>query len=79
MLTIEPRRVSIFWSHSPISFKDIAFLVSVLRSTPNHMFFKYRCPDYCSVGFRHVHLRYKAKIPFIFVSHVEFKQSLVQI
>ena len=38
---------SLFWTHD-------VYLVSVLRSTPNHIPLKYRCVDYCCVRFRHV-------------------------
>ena len=29
----------------------------VLRFTPNHKSLKYKCPNYCYVGFRYNHLR----------------------
>jgi hypothetical protein len=31
--------------------------VPILRSTPIHILHNYRCPNYCGIQFRHVHLR----------------------
>jgi hypothetical protein len=58
MLNIEPRIVSIFWACSPIYLKHLSFVVSVLRSTPNHKSLKCRCPDYCYVGSTLVYLNF---------------------
>lgn len=44
-------------------------MVTVFRSTTNHISLKYKGPDYCSVGFGHIYLRYKANAPFTFVSY----------
>jgi hypothetical protein len=44
-----------YWAHSSISFYYV-FLVSILRSTSNHIALKYRCPHYCCVGIRCVYL-----------------------
>ena len=55
MLTFESRMVSIFSAHCPISFKHI-FLTSILRSTPNHIPLKYRCPYYCLVRIMYIYL-----------------------
>jgi hypothetical protein len=43
MLTVECRMVNKFSALSPISFKHNVFLLSVLKSTPNHTPLKYRC------------------------------------
>ena len=42
-------QITLTIERSPISLKHI-ILVSLLRSTPNHIRLKYRCPDYCRVG-----------------------------
>ena len=67
MLTIEPGMVSIFWGCSPISCKPLSFVVPVLRSTPNHIPLKYRCPDYCCIRFRHVYFKSVLKVAAIMV------------
>jgi hypothetical protein len=53
MLTIEPSR---FLARSPISFNTCLFFMSILRTTSNHMPFKYKCPNYCGVWLKHVYL-----------------------
>jgi hypothetical protein len=37
--------------------------VFVVRSTPNHIIFKYRSLDYCYVGFRHAYLTVEDSVP----------------
>lgn len=44
MLIVEPRVVSIFWAHSPISVKICVCLVSILGAISNCEPLKYRCP-----------------------------------
>ena len=55
MWTFGPGVVSIFWPHSPISFKHMSFWY-LLRSTPNHIPLKNRCPYPCYVGIRYIYL-----------------------
>ena len=56
MLTTEFGVVTMYWAHTPICFKHMSLLVPVLRSTHNHIPFKYRCLDYCRAQMRHVYL-----------------------
>ena len=51
MLIIKLRIDSLFWAHSPITFKHVSFGRSLLKSTPNHIPLKYKSPHYCYVGY----------------------------
>ena len=56
--------------------------MSILRSTPNHIPLKYKCPHYCYVGFRHVSHKIKgAKIvtlraKYVIYYYIERKQHV---
>ena len=43
-MLIRPKIASVVYAHNPMSFKDMHFLMSVLRSTSNHTTLTYRCP-----------------------------------
>ena len=66
MLTVEPRMYTI-WACSINSTKHISlvFLVSVLRSTLNHMSLKYRCPLQTSNRVRPAYLPYLHRLYLI--------------
>ena len=56
MLTIESRMVIIFRACTPIYYKHLLLLVSILEAKANHVPLKYRCLIKMSNQIRHIYL-----------------------